>query len=305
MTGIARLEWRRLGIWALAGAALALALLAFFARTMDLLRQPHAVVRGGRRGGFRRRPVARHRPAGELAAARCLDLSPPPSARAVEDRARALLCGTLALLVGIGLPALAYVAFCRLTGFALVDARHWLLPVAGFDIALAGYLCGAFIALAPRRYGALILVLPALFAGSRAVGPVALLIQWAIIAWLVALVLWRVRPDPSEPPRRLAHILLLVAPVQMACWLLLMFVGSFLFQIGWIMTGTHPLTHPPPGGFIEASRTPGDALLRGLAAGPAVSLSPVDGLWARRGEMIDFSTAHARSGGRRRARVQP
>lgn len=254
-------ELRRFRAWALAAALLHLTVLGFLTRMVDLAQQPLLVYRvfGAvyfatglllglyQMGSYRRpntwlqllhRPVASWRIALELAAA-CL----------------VLLAGA------VGLPILITALGQEFWTARVVDGRHSLLALAASLLAGCGYLAGAYLLLAGRRWAIFVLALPALLATSTAGGVGALALQTLVLVWLGALVLVAFRPDRGATPRGALAAGLTVPPVLAGVLIGVRFV-VFLFEMGWILLGHHPLNGPPAvGGFVEASRAEGSALM--------------------------------------------
>jgi hypothetical protein len=144
-------ELLRFRLWAIAAAVIHVAGLGFMARLVDLAQQPKLVYQVFamiyaalglllglyQMGTYRRanhwlnllhRPLHRLRIAGALCGA-----------------------GGVVLAVAIALPILAIAGYQEALTARVVDARHWLLPVAALLIAACGYLAGAYAVLANRR----------------------------------------------------------------------------------------------------------------------------------------------------------
>lgn len=149
----------------------------------------------------------------------------------------------------------------------VVDVRHLILPLAGGLLALAGYLVGALLVIAPLRRAPAPLVILTWLASSSAAGAAALAVQALGVTALAVLAVLAFRPDVSEAPRRPLAMFALMAPMT-AAWAAVLPVATLLFQLGWIATGDHPNNRvtPLPGGHVEAVRGEGrEVLLRGLA----------------------------------------
>ena len=202
--------------------------------------------------------------------------------------AAALLgAGACMMLVAVVLPLLLMLAGQAGLTARVVDARHWLLPLAAWLIAACCYLAGCFAMLAPRRIAAAALVFPLLFTASQATGPSALLVQGAVLAWLLALVFFAFKPDLSRPPSRWSSASLVAVTVQMAVYLLLC-TGALVYQLLWMLQGSHPLNSAPPaGGYIEASRADGaDLIVAGLADSRMTSAP----LWREQARLAEVFT---------------
>jgi hypothetical protein len=236
-------------------------------RSVDLLQQPALVYKVGAAvhlaggvglGAWQLRPHSRpsawlyllHRP-----------LAPWRIAAAV------LGAGAVAALAAVVAPMALTLAAQRGLTVRVVDLRHLGLPLAGGLVALAGYLAGAFFAVAPWRRAGAPLALLGWLAFSRASGPGALAVLLLVVGYLAALAILAFRPDVEEVPRARLALAALVAPM-VAAWALVLPVASMTFQLGWIATGDHPNNRAVPlaGGHVEAVRGEGrEVLLRGLA----------------------------------------
>ncbi|MDX2000299.1 MAG: hypothetical protein SF066_21475 [Thermoanaerobaculia bacterium] len=261
-------ELRRFRSWALAAAVLHLTVLGFLTRMVDLAQQPLVVYRafgavyfaiglllGLYQMGSYRRPNTwlqlLHRPV-------------PPWRIALE---LATACLVL-LAAAIGGPILITAGGQELWTARVVDFRHFLLAPAASLLAGCGYLAGAYTLLAGRRWGILVLVLPALLAVSTAGGVGALVMQLLVLLALGGLVLIAFEPERGRTPRRPLALAATALPVMVGVLITFRFAG-FLFEMGWILAGSHPLNStPPPGGYVEATRADGKALLA-AGIGPA------------------------------------
>ncbi|TFI57825.1 hypothetical protein E2493_13060 [Sphingomonas parva] len=286
MLDLLKAEWLRFRALAATVALLHLGVIAFYGRMVDLLQQPPMIVQavaaayalaglllGLYQMGSYRRPN------------RWLNLlhRPLPPARIALALAGA---GALLLTVALVLPMLIMLAGQEWMSARVVDVRHWLLPLAALLSAMAGYLAGAYAMVGVRRYAPLVLILPAMLPFSNAVGIGAIAIQVLVVAWLLYLLVTAFRPDPGRIPERPLPLILTALPVQLALYLVLLTAGDILFQLGWIMSGTHPLNSVPPrGGLVEASRAEGPDL---VVAGLAASRSPEAPLWR---EQVSISDA--------------
>lgn len=287
MIDLFRSELLRFRAWCGAYALLHFGLLAFFGRMVDPLQQPAIVYEVaaavyGLSGlllalyqmGSYRRPntwlILLHRPLPHWQVAAAL-----------------LGAGACLMLLAVVLPLLLMLAGQAGLTARVVDARHWLLPLAAWVIAACSYLAGCFAMLAPRRIAAAALVLPLLFTASNASGPSVLLVQGAVLAWLLALVFFAFKPDLSRPPSRWRSALPVALTVQMAVYLLLC-TGALAYQLLWMVQGSHPLNSAPPaGGYIEASRSDGADL---IVAGLADSRSSSAPLWREQARLAEVFT---------------
>lgn len=280
-------ELLRFRAWTLAFAAVHLVALGFLTRIVDLAQQPkfvyqvfgilYAVV-GALLGlyqmGSYRRPShwlnLLHRPLHRLQVA-------------------GALCGggALLLLAAIALPMLLVAGYQEAFTARVVDLRHWLLPLAAWQVACCGYLAGAYAMLADRRHSAAAGLLPMLLLFAQAHGAAALAVQALVLLALAGLVAIAFKPDLSAPPRGLLRTVATALPVQLGAYFLLWTLG-YGFELGWTALGTHPLSAPvaPRGGYIELTRADaGQRLLLGLEPSP----DPRAPLWR---EQVALSDAY-------------
>jgi hypothetical protein len=288
MLDLFKAELRRFRLGALIAVLVHGAAIGFYGRLTDLLQQPPAVVQavaaayalaglllGLFQMGTYRRPN------------RWLNLIHRPLH---PGRIALALIGAAALLifVAIVLPMLLMLGAQQAFSARVVDLRHWLLPVAAFLVAFAAYLAGAYAILGVRRYAPLALILPILLAFNHAVGVGAIAVQLLVLLWLAFLVMTAFKPDLTRLPARPAELAATALPVTMALYLILLTAGGMIFELGWIMVGTHPLNStPPPGGFVEASRAQGADL---VAEGLAVRHDPQALLWREQARISDAFT---------------
>lgn len=268
MRDLFRAEALRLRTLALLYAAAHLGVLIFMMRVVDLLQQPLVVYQVA---------VAIHLVAGlGLGAWQLRAYSSRPSAwlyllhrpLAPWRIALAVLgAGAAAVMIGVVVPMALGLAAQRGMTARVVDLRHLALPLAGGLLALAGYLVGALLAVAPLRRAAAPLVLLAWLAATHASGPSFLLVALLIAGWLAVLAILAFRPDVEEVPRSPLALAVLIAPMA-AAWSIALPVASLIFQLGWIAVGNHPNNRVTalPGGHVEVTRGEARAvLLRGLA----------------------------------------
>lgn len=290
MNDLFKSELLRFRLWATAAAVIHAGILGFLNRLVDLAQQPLQVyqifgmayaVLGTllglyQMGSYRRpnqwlsllhRPMHRLRIAGALGGA-----------------------GAVLLFVAVALP-IALVALYQDTMTArVVDLRHWMLPLAAWLIALIGYAAGSYAMVANRRHSFAVVVLPALLMFAQASGVAMLAVQFTILIALVALVAIVFRPDPVAAPRNFAAAVATALPVQAGAYFLIWMLG-FGIEMGWTITGTHPLNmpEPPKGGYIEAERAEGrDILLLGLEG----SRDPEAALWREQIALSDVITRY-------------
>jgi hypothetical protein len=180
------------------------------------------------------------------------------------------LCGAgfVLLAVAVALPILVIAGYQEALTARVVDARHWLLPVAALLIAACGYLGGAYAMLANRRYSAAAALLPTAFMFTQASGVAALAVQLLVLLILAVLVGIAFKPQLDEAPRHPLAVAATALPVQVGAYFLIWMLG-FGYEIGLTAVGQHPLNggQPSADGYIQAGRMePKERLLAGLAA---------------------------------------
>jgi hypothetical protein len=261
-------ELLRFRIWAIAAAVIHVAGLGFMARLVDLAQQPKLVyqvfgmiyaVVGVLLGLYQMGTYRR--------ANHWLNLLHRPLHRL---RIAGALCGAggVLLAVSVALPILAIAGYQEALTARVVDARHWLLPVAALLIAACGYLAGAYAMLANRRYSAAAALLPAAFLFTQAAGLAALAVQALVLLILAVLVGIAFKPQLDEPPRHPLAVAATALPVQVGAYFLIWMLG-FGYEIGLTAIGQHPLNggQPAADGYIQAGRMePKERLLAGLAS---------------------------------------
>ncbi|HET8899758.1 MAG TPA: hypothetical protein VFN09_13390 [Rhodanobacteraceae bacterium] len=261
-------ELRRFRICGLAAVLAQFVVLGFLARMVDLAQQPLLVYRvfgavyavaglllGLYQMGSYRRPNAwlnllhRPLPAWRIALALCG-------------------AGIVWLALAVALPLVIIAALQHGMTARVVDLRHWLLPLAAWQLAAAGYLAGGYAMLANRRWSACGLVFLVWLLLADASGGAALAVQGLALVWLALLVGIAFKPDLAAPPRRAVATLATAVPVQMGAYLLLLLLG-FGIEMLWIAQGSHPnnTATPPVGGHNEVERmAPAARLLAALSA---------------------------------------
>lgn len=283
-------ELIRFRLWAVLAFAAHLLVLGFLSRMVDMAQQPLQVyqifgmvyfVTGAllglyQMGTYRRpnqwlnllhRPLHRLRIAGALSAA----------------------CALL-LVLAVALPILI-VAFYQDTLTArVVDLRHWLMPLASWLIAACGYVAGAYAMIANRRYSFSVAMLPNLFMFAAASGPAFIALQLVVLGYLLVLLAIAFRPDPQVPAQQPLAMLATALPVQVAAYFLLWILG-FGIELGWTISGSHPLNQPvpPKGGYVEADRADGKGI---LAVGLEGSRDPEAQLWREQISLADVYTRY-------------
>jgi hypothetical protein len=185
------------------------------------------------------------------------------------------LAGVTLLAFAVALPVLVMVSGQALLAARVVDARHWLLPLASSLLACCAYFAGSCAMLAPRRWSVLPLLLVLWPLINDATGAWAILLQLLTMGWLACLAIHAFKPDLGAAPGGWREALAAL-PVQMAIYSVLT-LASLLYQLAWIASGTHPLnSRPPQGGFIEAARAEGNAVME---AALAQATHPDTALW--------------------------
>jgi hypothetical protein len=261
-------ELLRFRLWAIAAAAIHVAGLGFMARLVDLAQQPILVYQvfamiyaaAGMLLGLYQMGTYRR-------ANHWLNLLHRPLHRL---RIAGALCGAgfVLLAVAVALPILVIAGYQEALTARVVDARHWLLPVAALLIAACGYLGGAYAMLANRRYSAAAALLPTAFMFTQASGVAALAVQLLVLLILAVLVGIAFKPQLDEAPRHPLAVAATALPVQVGAYFLIWMLG-FGYEIGLTAVGQHPLNggQPSADGYIQAGRMePKERLLAGLAA---------------------------------------
>ncbi len=290
MIDLFKAEFLRFRLWALIAAVINLLILGFLSRLVDLAQQPlqvyqafalvYAVVGAllglYQMGSYRKpnqwlnllhRPLHRLRIAGALSAA-----------------------SAVVLLIAVAVPIVLVALYQESMTARVVDMRHWLLPLAAWLIAVSGYLAGAYAMVGDRRYSFAGFLLPNLFMYSQASGVAMLAVQGVAIVFLAVLLAIAFKPDPTAASRNPLAVLAVALPVQVGAYFLVWMLG-YGVEIGWTVSGTHPLNMPTPpkGGYIEADRAEGkDLLLMGIAG----SRDPDAALWRGQIALSDVYTRY-------------
>lgn len=283
-------ELLRFRWWAVAAAAINVAVLGFLSRMVDMAQQPifvymvfgavyavAGILLGLYQMGTYRKPnqwlSLLHRPLHRLRIAGALSGA-----------------STVLLLAAVAIPIVLICIYQDTMTSRVVDTRHWLLPVAAWLIAVSGYLAGAYAMVGNRRYSFAAFLLPNLFMYAQASGVAMLGVQLVVIAFLAVLLAIAFKPDPAVQPRNPAAVLAVALPVQLGAYFLIWMLG-FGVELLWTVSGTHPLNMPAPpkGGYIEAERAEGkDILLLGLEG----SRDPEAALWREQVALSDVYTTY-------------
>ena len=271
MRDLFKVEVLRFRGWAIAYAALHLAVLAFLTRAVDLAQQPVLIyeviailfaLTGLSLGLYQmsgyRRPSAwlnlLHRPV-------------PPW----KIAASLFGAGALMLTVAILVPLLVIAGWQEWMTARVVDSRHLWLALSGLLISLCAYLAGGHAMLANKRYGVCALIFLGLLLASNAVGHGAIVMQLLTLAWLAGMVYFAFRPDLSAPPQTVLGAVAVATPLQMTVWFALLMLG-FGVELVWFAQGTHPNKMATP--LADSARRADNAvsvdlLIAGLAANSA------------------------------------
>lgn len=282
-------ELQRFRAWAIAYCVLHLAVLGFLTRVVDLAQQPKFVYQvfggvyavsglllGAYQMGSHRKPNAwlnlLHRPV-------------PP-----RRLAGGLMLAALALLaLGVLLPLLAVAGWQETMTARVLDSRHLWLAFSAWIVSLCGYLVGAYALIANRRRAVAGFILLAGLCFATASGRAAIAVQLLSLAWLAGMVLVAFKPDASAPPRNVAGLALVGAPLQLSMWFALLLL-AFGAELVWIMQGSHPNNLPVEvaGSAKQADNAEGrDLLIAGLKS----SADPQAGLWMDQASVSDVHTA--------------
>jgi hypothetical protein len=289
MSDYFKAELLRFRAWAVAYFVLNLAVLGFLTRIVDLAQQPKFVyqvfaavyaVSGLLLGAFQmgsyRRPNA------------WLNLLHRPVPRQRVAGALMLAAATL-LLIGVLLPLLAVAGWQESMTARPLDTRHLWLALSAWLVSVCGYLAGAYALVANRRYAVAGFILPVGLCFANASGLAAIAVQLIVIAWLAGMVLVAFRPDASAPPRSVAGLAIVGAPLQLTMWFALLLL-AFGAELVWIMQGSHPNNLPVlvEGSAKEADNAESrDLLIAGLKA----SASPRAAEWSDQAAVSDVHGA--------------
>jgi hypothetical protein len=179
--------------------------------------------------------------------------------------------GATLLFAAVLIPLFGFTAGLSLQVGRVVDARHWALAPAGGLMALLGFGIGAYLALAPRRYGWTALVaVGVLSATSLGTGAAALRLPLLMIAALTLLIMGAFKPDRGLPPSNPGLLALTAGVAAFSLYFLLLGGVGLVYQLSLAAIGRNPtINTPPPGGLVEAWRAGSNDLLDGaLGANP-------------------------------------
>lgn len=199
----------------------------------------------------------------------------------------ALALASLVLLgVAVGLPALLAVAGTDYFTGDTIDTRHYLIPLHLLLASYTAWLAGCYLVLCGRRSAFVVLFVPSVLVLHLASGA-ALLAPAAIgLAAMAALAYTAFRPDRTGPPAGAGAHLSTAIPLVLGFYLLMLWGGSTVFQVGQMLLGVNPLNSKvaPAGGYRELVRSSGgDNLQRALA----VSSDPRAAHWRRQLALLE------------------
>lgn len=199
----------------------------------------------------------------------------------------ALALASLVLLsVAVALPSLLVVAGADYFTGDTVDARHYLIPLHLLLASYTAWLAGCYLVLCGRRTAFVVLFVPSvlvlhLASGAALLGPAAI-----GLALTAALAYTAFKPDRTGPPAGAGAHLASAVPLVLGFYLLMLWGGSTVFQVGQMLLGVNPLNSKvaPAGGYRELVRSPGgDNLQRALA----VSSDPRAAHWRRQLALLE------------------
>jgi hypothetical protein len=187
------------------------------------------------------------------------------------DRSSILAAITLAstTLIALAMALPLFVVLVTQDQFTdrVIDTRHYAGVAFLALTTLSAWLTGAFIVLHRSRWAFVILILPLLLTMHHATASTMLCLALACNAVLLLLVHIVFRPNRYTADDAVATIATAL-PLQASFYLLLLWAGSTLFQVGQMVAGVHPLSaeHVPPGGYTEARRfSSHEAMMAGLS----------------------------------------
>jgi hypothetical protein len=191
----------------------------------------------------------------------------------------------------VGLPALLTVFATDCFSSRVVDLRHYLLVLELVLLTMTAWLAGSYVILNGRRSAIVVLLLPLLMMAHLASGYVMLLPSVLCLALMVYIACATFKPDRAAPPTG-AALMATALPLQLGFYFALIWAGSLMFQNLQMLAGVHPLNRPvpPAGGFTEATRFEGPALLQ---SGLAASLDPAAPQWRRQVALTEVANFEA------------
>lgn len=291
MIDLFKCELLRFRLWAVVAAIINVTVLGFMSRMVDMAQQPLLVymvfgavyaVAGALLGMYQ---MGTYRKPNQW-----LNLLHRPLHRLQVAGALTGASATL-LLLATALPIALVALYQDAMTARVVDARHWMLPIAAWFIAVSSYLAGAYAMIGNRRYSFAVFLVPSLmFLYAHAAGVAMLGVQCVVIAFLAAMLAIAFKPDPAAPSRNPAAVLAIALPVQLGAYLLAVTLG-YGAELAWTVAGTHPLNTPAPpkGGHVEAERAEGkDLLLLGIEG----SREPDAALWREQIALSDVYTTY-------------
>ncbi len=199
----------------------------------------------------------------------------------------ALALASLVLLgVAVGLPALLAVAGTDYFTGDTIDTRHYLIPLHLLLASYTTWLAGCYLVLCGRRTAFVVLFVPSVLVLHLASGAALLAPAMIGLAAMAALAYTAFRPDRTGPPAGAGAHLSTAIPLVLGFYLLMLWGGSTVFQVGQMLLGVNPLNSKvaPAGGYRELVRSPGgDNLQRALA----VSSDPRAAHWRRQLALLE------------------
>lgn len=173
------------------------------------------------------------------------------------------LASTTMICVAVGLPLLLMVAGTDLFSDRTVDLRHYVMVPYVIIMTVIAWLSGAAILLGSSRFAALIMVLPYLMLMHESTAASLLLMALLCAALMAYIVYTSFKPNRATPPAAAHAVAAKALPLLLGCYLLLLWGGLGVGQIGALAWGVHPssMAVPPVGSYAEASRADGRSLM--------------------------------------------
>lgn len=196
------------------------------------------------------------------------------------------LASLILLTVAVGLPGLLAVAGADYYTGDTVDARHYLIPLHLLLASYTAWLAGCYLTLCGRRSAFVVLFVPSVLVLHLASGAALLAPAVIGLAAMAALAYTAFQPDRTAPPAGAGAHLATAIPLVLGFYLLMLWSGSTVFQVGQMLLGVNPLNSKvaPAGGYRELVRSSGgDNLQRALA----VSSDPRAAHWRRQLALLE------------------
>ncbi|KQV40094.1 hypothetical protein [Massilia sp. Root335] len=180
----------------------------------------------------------------------------------------ALVLAAVALIaLAVALPLCAALLMQDHYTRGVIDARHYAGAAYLALSALCAWLAGGYIMLHRSRWAFVVLVLPVVLTMRLATAATVLGLTVACVAVLLALLYTVFRPNRSAADDTVATAASAI-PLQVCCYVALLWAGSMLYQAGLVAAGAHPQVREPAlaGGLTETRRfKPVETLRAGLA----------------------------------------